>query len=91
MKNKVLQSIGSSLLLLLLFAGCSNDPYDEWFNNSPIFPDAGNGNTDDSGSNTLTGTLFDFEINIDEADTTGDDGSDKIGRASCRESVYVLV
>ena len=75
MKNKVLQSIGLSLLLV---CGCSNDPYEEWFNNSPIFPDAGNGTTGDSGSSTLTGTLLDFEINIDESDITGDDGWDTV-------------
>ena len=70
--------MGIPLFSALLVCSCTNAPYDEWLNDSPVFPNDGNGNTNDGDTSTLTGTLLDFDIAINELDTSGDDGSDTV-------------
>lgn len=77
MKKKQLQAIGLFVLSVLFITACSSDPYENWLNDSPIFPGQGDGS---SGSDTVTGvgTLLDFDIAIDESDMSGDDGTETI-------------
>ena len=76
-KKKQLQILGMITWVGMLVMSCSNDPYDNWLNEPPGYPGQGN-KTNDDNTATVPGTLLDFEIAIDESDTSGDNGSDII-------------
>ena len=56
---------------------CSTDPFAGWEsepeNSRPVLPDGTDTSDGGSGSFDGTGTLLDFDISIDDADTSGDD------------------